>query len=723
MKSCRFSSALVGLCLVMAGLASAQRFVKAPVYSEGNYPSGSVVSGDFNRDGNADLAFVGSTTSGVLTIRLGIGNGKFSKGQEIDSSAGGCDVTFYPCNITSGDWNNDGVVDLAVASSKSDSIIVLLGNGDGTFTMGGSFDEKRFPTRLTSGDLNGDGIEDLVVADGGVSVLLGLGGGKFGKATQVNIGNTGQTVGVAVADFNGDRKLDIAANGVDSYDGVSNVGVALGKGDGSFGPATVYGTAYECYSNLVVADFNKDGILDLADSGGSDVAVHLGKGDGTFEIPAMFASSGYGVFLATADWNNDGNLDFISVEYGTNVVGVLLSTGGASYKGATLYGSGPCPVDVAVGDFNRDGNVDAILPDSCDTNFAELVGDGTGKFTDRRSYYTESYPNAVSVAAGYLDGDKNLDLVVADLQYKQLHLMPGNKQGAFRMGTTYSVTGGPNWVTTADLNTDGKTDVVTADEANNTVSVFLGNGNGTLQGQMAYSTAHGPVFVIAADVNGNGKPDLLSANKSGGSFSVLLASGSGFLPHVDYTTTSPAQLGLGDFSRDGKLDVAVVSASGSITLWLGKGDGTFTQGVTLSDPAVPVSIAVGDLNSDANVDLVVADSATSTVSIYLGNGDGTFQARITSTSLASAAQVMLADFDADGKLDVVLVAGSSPGNASAVLLPGKGDGTFRQAQIYTVDNTPTAEAIGDFNADGALDLAVTNGKGDTVSVLLNVGTK
>src|SRR5262249_44304891 len=153
-------------------------------------------------------------------------NGRFNSGQQItlsDTSGG----------ILAGDWNNDGVLDLAVSVGVHKSISILLGAGDGTFTVTGTFGTGGTTGLLASGDLNGDGVADLVAAltANSVSFLLGLGHGEFGPAKVLNTNIFPTTYSVAVADFNRDGKADIAAVGTDNFDGPSKLVVFIGNGN------------------------------------------------------------------------------------------------------------------------------------------------------------------------------------------------------------------------------------------------------------------------------------------------------------------------------------------------------------------------------------------------------------------------------------------------------------------------------------------------------------
>src|SRR5262249_48914895 len=144
----------------------------------------------------------------------------------------------------------------------------------------GSFNSGGGLTHMATGDFNGDGVADLVIGFGlNASVLLGLGGGQFGPP-QALPEYYNALFGFAIADFNLDGKPDLAALTDDDFDGVSNVFISLGNGDGTFQPFDIYSPNYNCEGGPVVADFNHDGIPDLAVTG-NVVSVFLGRGDGT----------------------------------------------------------------------------------------------------------------------------------------------------------------------------------------------------------------------------------------------------------------------------------------------------------------------------------------------------------------------------------------------------------------------------------------------------------
>ena len=310
-----------------------------------------VVTGDFNGDGKLDLA---ATTYYDSTVRifLGNGDGTFTAGP-----------TYSVCNshgIATGDFNGDGSLDLAIGGCGEVGTI-LLGNGDGTFTVGKSFETGGAGTyynsfNITVGDFNGDGKLDLATANGPgqTSVLLGNGDGTFQSHVDYA---TGYGSFIATGDFNGDGHLDLAVVG----DEQSNLSVLLGNGDGTFQLQSPYpiGTSN---GHVIAADLNQDGKLDLAVSNSSGwISVFLGNGDGTFQAPQSYSTGGYSGVVTVADFNGDGMLDLAVSNYYSSSISLLLGNGDGTFQVPVLYPAGYGARGIAVGDFNGDGRLDMAV--------------------------------------------------------------------------------------------------------------------------------------------------------------------------------------------------------------------------------------------------------------------------------------------------------------------------------------------------------------------------
>jgi len=389
----------------------------------GNQPA-AIGSADFNGDGRPDLAVMDSYQN-AITILLGNGDGTFTTGQLITGvGSTPCIYSDQPsnCSLTVGDFNHDGNADLAATSGGDNEIIVLLGHGDGTFTpaTGSPITVGNFPQAVRTGDFNRDGFLDLVVAnakDNTLSILLGNGDGTF---TQAN--GSPVTVGtfpffLAVADFNGDGIPDVAAtNEVDD-----TVSILLGAGDGTFTPASGSPVPSGNYNPgpVVAADFNGDGIPDLAianfipDTGAtnSNVVIMLGKGDGTFTAgPGSPITVGlYPFAMVAADFNQDGNTDLAVDNYGiitdpsTQTLTLLLGNG---QGGFTTAGSplqlGDSPNDMVAADFNGDGIPDLAIPNLADFNTSIFLNQFTQTATASVSNITVAGTATHYVDAVYL---------------------------------------------------------------------------------------------------------------------------------------------------------------------------------------------------------------------------------------------------------------------------------------------------------------------------------
>jgi hypothetical protein len=346
-------------------------------------------------------------------------------------------------SVAVADVNGDGKPDLVIANcgscngspARDASVSVLLGNGDGTFQAAGAYGtgELQQASSVVVADVNGDGKPDLLVANAfGVGVLLGNGDGTF--QTPVNYGSGGGPPwSVAVADVNGDGKPDLVV----TNSGNATVGVLLGNGDGTFQGVVTYGTGGVWPDSVAIADVNGDGKPDLVVANmclafgtcNGFVGVLLGNGDGTFLPAVAYSSGGFNaVSLAVADVNRDGKPDVLVVNELDNTVGVLLGDGDGTFQPVVTYGTGG-PVgqegdatSVAVADVNGDGNLDLVVANACINNnnycvdqgtVGVLLGNGDGTFQSAVTFGSGGYMNW-SVAVADVNGDGKPDLLVAN---------------------------------------------------------------------------------------------------------------------------------------------------------------------------------------------------------------------------------------------------------------------------------------------------------------------
>jgi uncharacterized repeat protein (TIGR01451 family) len=362
------------------------------------------------------------------------------------TSATGSPITVGngPFAIAVGDFNGDGIQDLAVANGGSSSVTILLGKGDGTFTAAaappGIF---AGPSAILAADFNGDGKLDLAVLNGGnntVTILLGNGNGTF-SVPDANTPTTGSNPLAFVAgDFNGDGKVDIAVANYRS----NTVTILLGNGDGSFTAIDATPATGSFPAAIVAGDFNKDGKLDLAVENqcgtgacvNGTVTILLGDGTGNFTPTAASPTTGSGpVSMAVADFNEDGNLDLaIPSDCGSSgtcttngAVTILFGDGTGNFTaGATTPATGLRPYGIVVGDFNGDGKPDLAIANNDSNTVSILLGDGNGNFT----------PIATPLPTG----------------------------------------AGPVFPSVGDFNNDGSLDIVVPNSGSNTISVLLGAG-------------------------------------------------------------------------------------------------------------------------------------------------------------------------------------------------------------------------------------------------------
>jgi hypothetical protein len=574
------------------------------------------------------------------------------------------------------------------------------------------------PFQVAVGDFNGDGKLDLATANAAgntVSVRLGDGMGGFSGTTEVSVGT--QPRSLAVADFNRDGKLDLAV--ANSFS--NTVSIRLGDGSGGFSGSTDISVGATPRS-VVAADFNGDGKLDFATANLSNtVSVRLGDGAGGFSGSTNVSVGSAPNSLAVGDFNGDGKLDLATANVASGTVSVRLGDGTGGFSGSTEVSVGSGPVFVAVADFNRDGKPDLATANNGDNTVSIRLGDGSGGFSGSTSASVGSGP--VFVAVADFDGDGKPDLATAN-NSNTVSVLLGDGAGGLSGSTEVSVGATPNSVAAGDFNGDGKPDLLVANSVSSTVSVLRNDYTWTppssySSGSVTVGTT--PYATAIGDFNRDGIPDLATANYSDGTVSIRLGVGDGtFSGTTDVSVDSfPYAITVGDFNRDGKLDFATANSyvGGTVSIRLGDGSGGFTGSSNYGIGNTATGIAAGDFNNDGIPDIVASNGGSANVSVLLGVGDGTFGAA-TSVSVGSQPNsVAVGDFNRDGNLDFAVPLNG--GNVAIRL--GVGDGTFTNAANVTAGSQAASVGVGDFNGDGILDLAIANYGPDTVSIRLGVG--
>lgn len=315
---------------------------------------------DFDNDGVLDL--VTANASSTISVRIGNGDGSFQPNND------------YPVNANAaafvvGDFNADGNLDLAVVtvdSSKASSVHVMLGNGDGSFQAGVDYSAGLNTKSIATADVNGDGDSDVIVInsdDNSIGVLLGNGDGTFQPQMTFATGSAPQSL--AIVDVNGDGYPDVlTANSSDN-----TVAVLLGNGDGTFQPATTYVTG-TTPTTMSVADLNGDGIADIAtaQSGENTIDILLGNSDGTFQPKLEIALSSTANTLNAADFNGDSKLDLVYTNAAAGTATVLLAKGDGSFDVKDAASTLVSPSVAVSGDLNNDGLADVVAASNIANN-------------------------------------------------------------------------------------------------------------------------------------------------------------------------------------------------------------------------------------------------------------------------------------------------------------------------------------------------------------------
>ena len=483
--------------------------------------------------------------------------------------------------------------------------------------------------------------------------------------------------------------------------------------------------SYAGSGDLFSADFNGDGKPDLLSGDGT---LQLGNGDGTFTAGTQVP----GAPMAVADFNGDGKPDVL--ETGTGTLLVLLGNGDGTFKAADTTASGAALQPVAATDLNGDGKADVV--GIFGSNLLVYLSKGDGTFAAGVPYgLGVASPGSTLISFADFNGDGKTDVAVSTGNAMEIVFL-GNGDGTFQAARTSA--GVPSGCSTAfavsgDFNGDGKPDL--AWNCPNIVPVLgvyilAGNGDGTFQAPTV-SIPDVSGTMAAADLNGDGKLDLV-VEVDGIAGQIFLGNGDGtfsnadnyaltFLTPVSAPTPVDGGISLADFNLDGKPDIAIGN-----NLLIGNGNGTFqgVQAANISSPFTPLA-AVGKFDNQQSVPGVAA-ALNMDIDILANDGKGGLSLSHNYANILNepAAQLVTGDFNGDGKLDLLAVTVFSGDWGYCVLL-GNGDGSLQppvcNPQGVQSVNGAISVVAGDFNNDKKLDVAVGGLSNQSLAILLGNG--
>ncbi|CAF1043306.1 unnamed protein product [Adineta ricciae] len=512
---------------------------------DSKYNPYSVAINDFSDDSYLDIATVDYNYNYLDII---LTHKSYSFRNQISYATTGLDS--YPESVYLADFDNDNQLDMVVANSWTNDIIVFLRYNNNTFS-----NQQRYstgsssnPTNVISGDFNNDNHLDIAVVNYGTNtmgIFLNYGNGIFLSQTTYSTGSNSQSFALTSDYFNNDQWIDIV---VVNYQ-TGNICIFLGQGDESFINQIIYSTNRNAQPyDIIVNDFNNDNCTDIA--------------------VVNYAMNSISVFIGLCDVNGDKLHDIIVANYDSNTIGILYGYGNDSCKLNIIMstGSSSGPFRIRVADINNDTLPDILVTNYLSNNIGIFFDQVNNSLSTQMIYSTGSNSNPYSIAVGDINQDGYFDIVVANY-------------GTSSTGTNSY----PYSVAIGDFNDDLILDIVVANSGSNDIGIFIGFDDGTFSSWATYSTGADP---------------------------------------------KPYAVALGDLNSDDKLDIVVTNYGGDTTgIFQGFGNGSFVnqRAVVIEEYCAPRSVVLNDLNNDGHLDIVIGCYDTESVAIFLGYGNSTLE--------------------------------------------------------------------------------------------------
>jgi hypothetical protein len=699
-------SAMWMTAILLVQIVQAQNFsfrlaAEAPIGTPFAGPL-SVAVGDFNGDGVPDLA-AGDYEGASFAVIL-----RAPDGQSLQFHRVPLDGRVR--QIAVADLDGDGILDAVAVCASPNMVAVLKGRGDGTFEPPSRINLPSTSNAILAADLNGDGIADLAIGqEGGVLVAFGAGDATFGPPKLISL----EVAPVAVRrqDLNGDGIPDLAIAGVGSPDSpftseLARIYILLGSADGSFRTLSPIPMGIGRPFDLAIGDFNDDSKPDLAvsDRYNNQYWITLGNGDGTFGALRGFPMAEGPLSIAAGDLNGDGMSDLVIGNYYGGKIAILLSRGDGTFDRAPDIQAKGDTFSVALADLDGDGIADVIAGNHSSRSLLVAMGRGGGLFQPAINF--GSLPFTLAVGAFGPQGTPAA--AVTNYTADSVVVLRGGLDTA----DNYPVGISPSRVASGDFNGDGILDLATLNESDD-LSILIGDAGGHFLPARNIPVGKNPSTLVAADFNNDGLADLL-VTLAGNEVLLLLNQGNG-----EFGATRVPGIACGcpfavaDFNDDGVLDLVT---GGEVNVFLGKSGGSFQLAATYHLADFPGEVLTTDVNGDGKPDII--SSAGTGLAVLLGKGDGSFEPAkpVPGPPPGEGAyyNFAAADFDGDGKVDLAVLSGRG-----IAILPGNGDGTFRTAVTVGGDARTSFIAPIDWNQDGKVDIVTTNRQMGTVSVWLN----
>ncbi|GJM22353.1 MAG: hypothetical protein DHS20C15_22680 [Planctomycetota bacterium] len=632
----------------------------------------SVAVGDLDGDGNLD-AVTGNHASHDVSLLFGDGHADFAPAVSLP-------IVLDTQQVELADVNADGVLDLITSRRRESSfappseIAVSLGKGDGTFRAHRLVDlaPGEHVEWFAIQDLDQDGLVDVAVsASQGSSETLwshaGLGNGQFAPAVQVGtLPMLGPSLpphvrDLVATDLDADGFVDLVLP-VDATGG--GVVAAFGLGAGAFDAADVIPATVGRANGLDIADFNADGLLDLAVArASSSAALFIATGSGSFESPIELQVGDWQQGVRILEASGEAVARVIVLGSGAPRLAVFRSAPDGLPEASTLIPSGGVASAVGVADFNLDELLDVVKVGS-DAKLELLLGDGEGGLGAPLAFDTGVLPKDLIIDDLNLDGRP--DVVVAHDAGLSIHL--GAAAGGFAPEQTLATPEGSWQVRSGDLNGDDIPDLAATTKFSDSVLIYHGEGDGSFTLAQDLSAGSEPAGLALEDVNLDGSLDLVVGLEGEFSAGIRIYPGA---PGADFEIFSSfygggdvVEIAFADLDHDGFRDLlSVTSTPSGVARFRGHGDGTFTD--IFFTPDGGSSVVVADFNSDGIDDAAFPVLGSDLVSVMLGVS-GAFGPRSSYSGLRSNSSLAHGDFDGDGDADLISASTHGP---ELLLLP------------------------------------------------------